>query len=320
MQTLVKTIGIVHKPRGKNNVLAILIKGIRTLNPLWFLLPALLSMGLWVYSPLIRSVYYSFLEWNMMPASTPVLVGTDNYRLLFTLPDFGRAMLNTLWYILGMIPFAVIIPLVIAIATEGLSTRAKGFYRALFFLPMIMPPVTVATIWRWMLHATNGIFNQALLGIGLIQSPINFLNSETHALLSIILIAGWRTIGFSTLLFSSALTSIDKSYYEAADIDKVSKFRQTITITLPLISPMVIFMLTLNILFTAQWTFVYIDVLTRGGPLGATTNIYYLMYIFGFRNFNVGMSSAAAILFLGIFGAIAIAMTAFNRRFAFYDN
>src|ERR1039457_2689669 len=103
------------------------------LNPLWFLFPALLMLGFWFYRPFIQTLYFSFTNWNMLPTSTPTGVGIANYKLLLALPDFGRAMLNTLWYILGMIPFAVVIPLTLAIATEKINTKAKNFYRALFF-------------------------------------------------------------------------------------------------------------------------------------------------------------------------------------------
>jgi multiple sugar transport system permease protein len=292
----------------------------KALNPLWFLLPALLILVFWIYYPFIKTIYYSFTQWNLMPDTSPVAVGINNYKLLLSLSDFRKALLNTLWYIIGMVPFSVIIPLILAIVTENLSNRAKNIYRALFFIPMIMPPVTVSTIWQWLFHPTNGLINHVLINLGIIDTGINFLNDEKTALLSIIVIAGWKMIGFSTLMFSAALTGIDKSYYEAAELDGSSKLRQTVTITLPLISPTVLFMMMLSILFTAQWTFAYINVLTQGGPGGATTNIYYLIYTYGMKSFNVGMSSAAAITFFILFGIISLIVTRINNRLEFYDN
>jgi multiple sugar transport system permease protein len=289
-------------------------------SPLAFLFPALFMMGVWTYGPLVKTVYYSFIEWNMLPSSTPVWVGMDNYRLLLEHPDFKQALLNTLGYIIGMLPFSVVIPLALAIGTEKMPPKAKNVYRALFFLPMVMPPVTVSVVWRWLFHPANGIINQALIGLGLISRGINFLGAEATAMFSIILIAGWKMVGFSTLMFSAALTGIDKSYYEAAAVDRVSPLRQTMTITLPLLSPTVLYMIMLSILFTAQWTFAYINVLTQGGPAGASTNVYYLMYVYGMKNFNTGMGSASAILFFLIFGVIALVMTRINRKIAFYDN
>lgn len=300
------------------------VRGLRAffkaLNPLWFMLPALVIMGVWIYWPFLQTIYYSFFKWNLMPTTTPVFVGMKNYSMLLSLPDFGHALVNTLWYILGMLPFAVIIPMALAIATETLNNRTKNIYRTLFFLPMIMPPVTVSTIWEWLFDPINGFINHSLMGLGLIDKGISFLNNDKTALFSIMLIAGWKMIGFSTLMFSAALTRIDRSYYEAAELDGSSKLRQTFTITLPLISPTVMYMILLSILFTAQMTFVYINVLTQGGPAGATTNIYYLMYTYGMKNFNMGMSSAAALLFVIIFGILALIMTKISNRLSFYDN
>lgn len=305
---------------GKPGVLERLNAFRKALSPLWFLLPAILLLGFWIYRPFIQTIYFSFIKWNMLPTSKPVSVGLKNYEMLLKLPDFSRALLNTLWYILGMLPFSVVIPAFLAIVTEDLPDRAKNIYRAIFFLPMIMPPVTVSTIWEWLFHPTNGFINFLLIKLGLIHTGINFLNGDKTAILSIIIIAGWKMIGFSTLMFSAALTGIDKSYYEAADIDGVSKFRQMFTITIPLLSSMVIFLFMLNILFTAQWTFVYIDVLTQGGPSNATTNVFYLMYTYGLQNLDVGMSSAAAILFFILFGFVAVLLTRMNSRISFYDD
>jgi multiple sugar transport system permease protein len=292
----------------------------REIKPLWFLLPALLPMCVWIYYPVLKTIYYSFVEWNMLPMSAPEWVDFRNYELLLAHPNFAQALWNTLLYIAGMLPFSVIIPMILAIVTERMSARAKNIYRALFFLPMVMPPVTVSVVWRWLFHPTNGIVNQILINLGLIDSGINFLGAQESALFSIIVIAGWKMIGFSTLMFSAALTGIDKAYYEAADVDNVSHLRQTLTITLPLISPMVLYMIMLSLLFTAQWTFAYINVLTQGGPAGASANVYYLMYTYGIRSFNVGMGSAAAILFFLLFGIIAMLMTFAGKKLAFYDN
>jgi multiple sugar transport system permease protein len=293
---------------------------VKALNPLWFMLPAIALMSVWTYVPTLKSVFYSFTEWNMLPTTEPVYVGLENYRLLLLHPDFRQAMLNTAYYILGMLPFSVVIPMALAVVTEKLNTRAKNIYRVIFFLPMVMPPVTVAVVWKWLFHPTNGIINHVLISLGIVEKGINFLGDAHNALFSIILIAGWKMIGFSTLMFSAALTGVDKSYYDAADIDKVPKLRQTLTITLPLISPTVVYMIMLSILFTAQWTFVYINELTLGGPAGASTNVYYLMYVYGMKNFNTGMGSAAAVVFLLIFGVIALFLMRLQQKLSFYDN
>lgn len=293
---------------------------LKRLTPFLFVAPALILVLFWVYRPLVQTFGLSTQMWNMNPNVEPVNVGLQNFQYIFTHPDFFQAVWNTFLYILLMLPFSVILPMAIAIATNRLSSRAKNIYRAIFFLPMIMPPVACSAVWRWLMHPINGLFNHLLTSMGVVEEGVRFLSDENWVLLSIVLIAGWKMIGFSTLMFSAGLTGIDPSYYEAASVDGHKKWRQTLTITLPLLSPTIMLMLMMSVLMTAQWTFAYIDVLTQGGPAGASTNVYYLLWTYGFKNFNSGLSSAAAVVFFIGFGILALIFTRINRKVAFYDN
>lgn len=289
-------------------------------TPFLFLAPALLLVLFWVYRPLVETFTLSTKQWNMNPNVEPINVGLDNFRYIFTHPDFLQAVLNTAIYILAMLPFSVIIPMILAIVTNNLSNRAKNIYRALFFLPMIMPPVAISAVWRWLMHPVNGLINSILIKMGLIEEGIRFLSDENMVLFSIVIIAGWKMIGFSTLMFSAGLTGIDKSYYEAASVDGHRRWKQTLSITIPLLSPTIMLMIMMSVLMTAQWTFAYIDVLTQGGPAGASTNVYYLLWTYGFKNFNSGLSAAAAVVFFIGFGLLALLFTRLTRKIAFYDN
>lgn len=289
-------------------------------KPWLFLLPALALIAFWLYRPLAETVYYAFHSWGMVPGTVPRFVGISNFTKLLTSKDFFTSIGNTVFYIVGLLPFSVIIPLFLASATNDLPSKAKNFYRALFFIPMIMAPVATATIWRWLLNPSSGLINQLIVGLGISDTNISFFLTEGVARMTILLITGWKMIGFSTLMFSAALTGINRDYFEAARLDGASKLRQFTTITLPLISPTVIFMMMMSILFASQWTFAYIDLLTQGGPYGTTTNIYYEMYKYGFSSLNVGMSSASAVIFFIIFGIIALLLNRLSARFVFYDN
>ena len=289
-------------------------------TPFLFLAPALLLVLFWVYRPLVETFALSTKQWNMNPNVEPINVGLDNFRYIFTHPDFLQAVLNTAIYILAMLPFSVIIPMILAIVTNNLSNRAKNIYRALFFLPMIMPPVAISAVWRWLMHPVNGLINSILIKMGLIEEGIRFLSDENMVLFSIVIIAGWKMIGFSTLMFSAGLTGIDKSYYEAASVDGHRRWKQTLSITIPLLSPTIMLMIMMSVLMTAQWTFAYIDVLTQGGPAGASTNVYYLLWTYGFKNFNSGLSAAAAVVFFIGFGLLALLFTRLTRKIAFYEN
>lgn len=289
------------------------------LKPYLYLLPVILSLGFWVYRPLIQTFQLSFYQWNLLPTSPKKYAGWQNFENLLTLPEMGKALTNTLIYTVGVIPFSLILPLLIAIFTDSIGGRLRNVYRALIFLPMIMAPVAVSSVWRWIMHPTNGILNQVLQAFGL-DEPIRFFTDERWAIYSITFITGWKLIGFSTLIFSAALTGINKEYYEAAKIDRANRWQIIRHITLPLLSPSILFMSMLSILFASEWSFSYINVLTQGGPLGSTTNIYYLLWQYGFQTFSVGWSSAAAVvLFLG-FGLIALGFMKLTKRLSFFDD
>lgn len=273
-----------------------------------------------MYKPLIQTFYLAFHKWSMVPGTIPVYVGTENFVRLIHNKNFVASIGNTVFYTLGLLPFSIVIPMLLATATNQLDGKMKNVYRALFFIPMILAPVSVSAIWRWLFHPSNGLVNLVLQKLGAIENPIAYFSDPVLAKWIILLITGWKMIGFSTIMFSAALTSINKEYYEAAAMDGAGRFMLFSKITVPLLSPMILFMLTMSILFSSQWTFAYIDILTTGGPYGSSTNIYYEMYKFAFSNMNVGFSSAASLLFFILFGIIALTLNSFSRKYSFYDN
>jgi len=289
-------------------------------KPYLYLLPALLFLGFWIYKPLLETFQLSLYQWNLLPTSPRQFVGLDNFRNLLRLPDMGIALRNTLIYTVGIMPFSLLIPILIAISTDNIGRRAGTLYRALIFLPMIMAPVAVSSIWRWILHPTNGIANEWLHALLPLTEPIRFFTDERWAIWSITFITGWKLVGFATLIFSAALTGINKEYIEAARMDQANRLQIIWHILLPLLSPTILFMTLMSILFASEMSFAYINVLTQGGPFNATTNVYYLLWTYGFQTFNIGASSAAAVVFFLGFGLIAVVFLRLTKRLSFYDN
>src|SRR5262249_53754460 len=154
---------------------------------------------------------------------------------------------------------------------SDLHGRTRSIYRSIIFLPVLMAPVVVGVIWRWLLHPTQGLSNEVLGVFGL--GPYNYFRNADTAIWVIIFITGWKHLGFSVLLFSAGLTNISRDYIEAASMDGATRWQTIRYITLPLLSPTIMFTLLLTILLSAQWTFPLINVLTQGGPLGSTTNV-----------------------------------------------
>jgi multiple sugar transport system permease protein len=271
--------------------------------PLLFLAPAFGTLALWVYWPLIETFRLSFYEWNLLPTVDPVFVGWDNYRNLLALAEMRTAAWNTVIYTFGLLPLTVALPLLIALATREAVGRAGAVYRALIFVPMIIAPVVVAVIWRWLLNPDHGIVNKLLTAVGL--PAVRFLQDPDTAIWAIIFITGWKLMGFSALLFSAAMTGIDRSLIEAARIDGASEGQISRKIIIPLVTPTLLFLSMLTVLHGAQWSFVYINVLTQGGPRQSTTNLYYLLWEYGFSSFAIGWSTAAGVLLFAAFSLFA---------------
>lgn len=281
--------------------------------PWLFLAPAFITLGMWIYWPLIEAFRLSFYEWNLLPTSDPIFVGLDNYRNLLALSELRAAAWNTVVYTFGLLPLTVALPLLVALLTREAVGRAGAVYRALIFVPMIVAPVVVAVVWRWLLNPDHGIINKAWVSIG--GEKIRFLQDTDTAIWTIIFITGWKLIGFSTLLFAAAMTNIDRSLIEAARIDGASEGQIARRVIIPLVTPTTIFLTVLTVLHGAQWSFVYINILTQGGPRNSTTNLYYLLWEYGFSTFAIGWSTAAGMLLFGVFSIFAIiGLKAMNRH------
>jgi len=293
---------------------------LRKLKPYLYLLPAMLLLGIWMYKPLLNTFYLAFHKWSMVPGTAPTYVGWSNFARLLSNKNFLDSIGNTVFYTIGLLPFSIVVPMLLAAVTHRMEGKMKNVYRALFFVPMILAPVSVSAIWRWLFHPSNGLINAVLLKLGFVSQPIAYFSDPGIAKWLILLITGWKMIGFSTLMFSAALTNINREYYEAASIDGAGSLQQFYRLTVPLLSPMILFMLTMSILFSSQWTFAYIDILTTGGPYGTSTNVYYEMYKYAFSNLNAGFSAAAALLFFIAFGLISMMLNQLSRKYSFYDN
>ena len=272
--------------------------------PLAFLSPAFVTLGIWIYWPLFEAARLSFYEWNLLPTQEPVFVGLDNYRHLLALPEMRVAAWNTVVYTAALLPLTIALPLVVALLTREALGRMGAVYRALIFVPMVISPVVVAIVWRWLLNPDHGIVNAILVAAGAV--PVRFLQETGTALASIVFITGWKLVGFSTLLFAAAMASIDKSLIEAARIDGASEGQIARRIIIPLVRPTIVVLGVLTVLHGAQWTFVYVNVLTQGGPRYATTNLYYVLWDYGFGSFAIGWSTAAGILLFGVFALLAL--------------
>jgi multiple sugar transport system permease protein len=287
-------------------------------EPYLYLVPALAGLILWIYRPLVQTIDYSFYNWNLLPTTPKVGVGWKNYSQLFHLPALKQALGTTGLYMVGLLIFGVGIPLLIGTVTQNISPRSRTTYRALIFLPVLVSPVVTATLWEFLLTPNGGFVDTIVHWFGLAQT--NWLQQPNTAKYAVVAISGWKVLGVSVLIVTAGFAAISPEYYEAAAIDGANRSQVFRKITLPLLSPTLMFMFITAVLFSSQVVFPLLNVLTMGGPEGSTTDIYYFLYQYGFTSFDIGLASAAAVCFFVLFGVVALICVWLLDRFSFYDN
>lgn len=264
---------------------------------LLFLLPALVLFTVFVALPVLASMYISFHRWDIFTA--PTFIGLKNYVQLFQDDIFKKVLLNTLWFVLGTVFIQISLGLVLALLLNS-KIPAQGFFRVLYFLPVVSPPVAVALVWAWIFNENFGLLNSFLSGLGLHNLP-KWLASSQWALPALMIVAIWQNIGYSMVLFLAGLQNIPQEVYEAGAIEGAVGWKKFRYLTLPLISPTTFFVLTISVIFSFQ-VFDLAFVMTDGGPSNATNTVVFYIYQNAFRFYQMGYASAAAwILFVVIF-------------------
>lgn len=272
----------------------------RTLAPYLFVLPNMALFSLFTIWPAINGFNLSLYDSNN--GLTFHAVGADNYRRIMTDTEFWMVARQTALYVTGF----VVISTVSATALALLLNRQKwgrGALSAAFFLPIVLSPVVVGLVWNTALQRQTGLVNSAANALGFGRPA--WLVDPHLALISVVLVAVWIHLGFYTMIMLSGLQSIDGHLYEAAAIDGAGTWHTIRHITLPLVRPTTIVVVTLATISGFQ-AFDFIYTLTGGGPVGATTLIVQYIYLNGFASpISYGLATAAAvILFLVVFAVV----------------
>ncbi|MCS7066168.1 MAG: sugar ABC transporter permease [Fimbriimonadales bacterium] len=267
----------------------------RTLWGYLFVLPWLLGFMLFTFYPILATLYLSFCDYRVL--RPPRWVGLENYRSLLTDPDyFWRSMFNTL-FIMIEVPLSVVLGIGLALLLN-LRLRGQALYRTLFYLPSVVPAVATAFLWLWVLNPQNGLaapLNTALMRIGL--EPINWFTDPATAKWGFIVMDLWA-IGSIMVSYLAALQGVPTHLYEAALLDGANAWQLIRHITLPQISPVILYMVIIGVIGTFQY-FTQTFIATQGGPENST--LFYALYLFqnAFQFFRMGHACAMAwILFL----------------------
>jgi multiple sugar transport system permease protein len=279
-----------------------------------FLLPALVPLVAFRIVPMLGSLWVSLQEWNLLRA--PTFVGLDNYTGVLADPIFHKGLLNTLYYLAGYLPLVLIFALVVALL---LNSRLKGMalFRGAYFLPVVTSWVVVALLWKWILSPQGGLVNY-LLGLIGIDGP-GWWTDPGWAMPSIIIASVWKDLGFNMLILLAGLQAIPEHLYEAARIDGAGAWRRIRSITIPLLTPSILFVTVLTMIGSFQ-VFDQVYVMTEGGPAGATTVVMEQVVKHAFRYGRMGTASAMSWVLFAIILVFTVAQLRFQRRWVHYAN
>lgn len=277
-----------------------------------FLGPSLLALLAFSIGPMLGTVWVSFQDWNLI--RDPESVGLGNYRELVSDDDFHRALFNTLYYLVGYLPLVLVGGLGLALLV---NSRFKGVavFRAIYFLPVVTSWVVVALLWKWLLNPSDGLVNWGLGLVG-IDGP-GWWTSQTWAIPSVILASAWKDLGFVMIILLAGLQSIDKTLYEAAEIDGAGAWRKLRSITIPMLTPSLFFVVVISLINGFQ-VFDQVWVMTEGGPAGSSTVVVEQIVKNTFTFGRAGYASAmSVVLFVIILTVTAVQMRA-QKRWVFY--
>ncbi len=259
--------------------------------------PALLGFLFWKLIPILASFAVALTDWTV--ASTPRWVGLSNFRhMLFEDPLFWTSLSVTTLYALISVPTTMALAFALALL---LNTKVPGqrVFRTLFYMPAMMPTIAVSVLWLWLFNPDLGLLNALLEHVGI--PHLQWLTSERLVLPSLLLMTLWN-VGPMMIIFLAALQGVPRQLYEAVQLDGGGAFRRLIHVTIPMITPAILFNLVISLIGAFQ-TFTQAYVMTDGGPNNSSLFLAFYIFREGFRQSNMGYASA---LSWGLFGLIAV--------------
>lgn len=278
-----------------------------------FLAPALLVMGVFVIWPMIDALRLSFTDDTIFGDAE--WIGLDNYRTLVTDDAFRNALKNTLIYAVVTTPVSVVIALVVAIMLNR-AVPARGFFRAVVFLPFVASLAIVAVGWSFLLDPQLGLVTAWLRDIGI--STGDGIRDPDWALPGVMLVGVWRNIGFFMVMFLAGLQSIPRELYEASTVDGANAVQRFRSVTVPLLSNTTMFVTIIATIFSFQ-AFDQIYVMTGGGPFFRSETLLMFIYRTGFSDYQMGYASAVSWVLVLIILVLSVGQLAyFNRRVVRY--
>jgi multiple sugar transport system permease protein len=279
-----------------------------------FASPWILGFGIFLLYPVIASFIYSFTNYSVL--RPPKFIGISNYRELMGDEVFSLTLRNTLVYAIGAVPLSTVAAIVLALL---LNTKVKGMaiYRTLFFLPTLVPMVASGTVFLWVFNGDYGVLN-SLFKLAHLPAP-NWLSDPTWAKWTLVLITMWGC-GQAMIIYLAGLQDVPVSLYEAADLDGASPLRKVLSVTLPMISPVILFNVIMGTIGSLQIFALPYVMFPGGAPARAT--YFFTSYLFdnAFSYQRMGYASAMGWVMFVIILALTLVSLKFSERHVHYEN
>jgi multiple sugar transport system permease protein len=258
----------------------------------WFVVPAWAYVLCFYVYPLVSNVKMGFQNYTVSSfytGSAP-FVGLANYTAVFRDPQFASIVVNTVLFTIGSLAFQFSLGLALAVFFRRVFPL-NGVLRSLLLVPWLLPLVVSGTVWRWMMYNDSGVINQTLLHLHLISQPVPWLVSTKMALVSVILVNIWVGIPFNMVILYGGLQSLPEQVFEAAAIDGASAWQRFTRITLPMLRPVILVVLTLGLIYTLK-VFDVIMLVTQGGPANSSQTLTTYAYDLSFNQLLFGQGAA----------------------------
>ena len=280
------------------------------LNNWLFLAPCLLTLALCAGWPLLKTIYFSFTDAALDSLNDFEFIGIDNFINLARDQDWWIAVKNTFVITVVAVPLETILGMMIALILHK-NFKGRGWMRAIVLVPWTIPTIVSARMWAWMLNDVYGIVNELLIRVGIIDSPIPWIASNTLSIVSIILVDVWKTTPYMALLLLAGLQSLPQDCFEAAEVDSIPFRKVLMKIILPLMKPTIIVAMVFRGLETFK-IFDLVYILSSGNSATATMSVFARKHLVDYADVGFGSAAATALLFFIAF--LSIFYISFNRK------
>ena len=281
-------------------------------------LPVLIFLAVFTYYPIVELLRISFTDWNLLN-DTWQYVGFKNWNWLFAGSGnkyLWNSLKVTILYSIGELSITLIGGMIFALIFNRM-TNSFAAMRAVIFMPKYVAMSSAAVVFLWILNTDSGIFNYLLSLVGI--APVDWLGDRNMALISVLMLTGWRCIGYGMMVYLSAMMGIATDYYEAAALDGANAVQRFFKITLPMLSPTTLFLFVTTFLSSMK-VFQSVDILTQGGPYRSTEVFVYNIYRYAMVDFRMDRASTVGIFFFVLLLIITVATMKVSNGNVTYDS